>query len=178
MHVTKQLLSHAFVLLSFLKSIFHAMCRLRKSNQPIWNKMKYWTLLDSLFCQFPVWWNGQRSPIDIWRNIPLRFYLRTHCDCSIRGAQALIEWSQGWVRGLVRGGVEVTPSAPSVTNPMTPFTIHSTMRKALISSQWAVSHFITCHNDKSPGNDRDAHFTLMKCCDFADSLEDYFTKAP
>lgn len=106
--------------------------------------------------------------------IPIKLYLRTHCDSSIRGAHGHRGGYRAWSRG---GGFEVTPSAPSVTDPMTPFTIQSPMRKPLMLNQLAVSHFITCHNDKSPGNDRAAHFTLMKCCDFADSLRGLLHKS-
>lgn len=90
-------------------------------------------------------------PINISWSSPLRFYFRTQCDCSIKGERRCggvsprTECSQrGWGLGQTRG--RRTPSAPSVTDPMTPFTIHHPMR----TSQWAVSHFITCHNHKSP----------------------------
>lgn len=67
-----------------------------------------------------------------------------------------------------RGGGHRAPSAPSATHPMTPFTARHPLREPPLSRQWAVSHFITCHNDKSPGNNQDAHFsfneTVPFCC--------------
>lgn len=60
-----------------------------------------------------------------------------------------------------RSGGHCPPSAPSATHPMTPFSVRRSNEELLLSRQWAVSHFITCHNDKSPGNNQDAHFTLM-----------------
>lgn len=101
-------------------------------------------------------------PIDIPRCLPLRFLLQGPVGSRHQG-------------GGVRGG---TPFAPSATDPMTPLTIQRPMRRPLMQSQWAVSHFITCHGDESPGNHRDAHFALMKCCHLVDSQAVCLHKIP
>lgn len=138
-----------------------------------WSIELYLTVSSASFSCMIKW---STLPIDIPWCLPLRFYFRAQCDCSIRGARAMTEWSQGG-SGLGQRRGWGTPSAPSVTDPMTPFTTRRPMRKPLIPSQRPVSHFITCHNDKSPGNARDAHFKLMKWCNSVDSQEDCFTKA-
>lgn len=75
------------------------------------------------------------------------------------------------------GGGHCTPSAPSATHPMTPFSIRRSNEELLLSRQWAVSHFITCHNDKSPGTNQDAHFTFTKGRNLVDPRGAFLTKA-
>lgn len=150
-------------------------CCLRETNPTFWKEneaLNTWQFLLSVSCM--IKWST--LAIDIPWCLPLRFYFKGAVRSQHQGGEGHDRTVTGGT-GLGQRRGWGTPSAPSVTDPMTPFTIPRPMRKPLIPSQRAVSHFSTCHNDKSPGNDRDAHFKLMKWCNFVDSQEDCFTKA-
>jgi len=86
------------------------------------------------------------------------------------GGGSMTEWSRWGCTGF-GGGVEVPPSAPSATDPMTPFPIQRPMRKPplppppnlppAVRSQWAASHLVEhVMMISRPGNDPDAHFEV------------------
>lgn len=129
----------------------------------------------SVYCMMK--WSTLMINIPWWP--PLRFYFKVHCDHNATGARAMTKrsWGQGGYKIWSEEGLRY-PICTICDISHDPIHHPPCNEKAFISNQWAVSHFMTCHNDNSPGNNRDAHFKLMKQCSLVHSQGDCSQKHP